>query len=679
MTATPVGRSEANREVTPFDDLDDYLALPRVSKLAVSADGSRVVTTVAELNDKRTEYLTAIWELDPRGQRPARRLTRGAKGESSPVFTADGDLLFISARPTADRDKTDKTDDKPPPSLWRLPGGGGEAEQVLDMPGGVDAVRAARRSAVSVVAAPLLPSADSIESDRRLRRLRKDNAVTAILHTGYPVRYWDSDLGPDQPHLVEVGGRNDLTPRPGDGLREAHFDLSPDGRFVVTDWAVPAPGASVRRLLMRIDLDTGEREVIADDPGADLVKPAIAPDGSAVAFIRESFATPQSAPRVTLWQMPFDGKPAPVAPDWDRWPTSLTWSADGAAIVVTADQAGRGPVFRVDPATAAVTQLTGDDFTYTDVTASPDGVLHALRSSYRTPPHPVRIGTDGTVTVLPCCELPPLPGELTEVTATAADSATVRSWLVLPRGSEPAPLLLWIHGGPLSSWNSWHWRWNPWLLAAEGYAVLLPDPALSTGYGQDFVQRGWGSWGGAPFADLMAVTDAATTHPRVDGSRTAAMGGSFGGYMANWIAAHTDRFAAIVTHAGLWALDQFGSTTDAAYYWRREMTPQMAQANSPHRFVEHINTPMLVIHGDKDYRVPVGEALRLWYELLSRSRLPAGANGSGPHRFLHFPSEHHWVESPQHAKLWYQVVTGFLACHVLGHPGGMSDMPDLLG
>jgi dipeptidyl aminopeptidase/acylaminoacyl peptidase len=180
--------------------------------------------------------------------------------------------------------------------------------------------------------------------------------------------------------------------------------------------------------------------------------------------------------------------------------------------------------------------------------------------------------------------------------------------LVLPEGAEPAPLLLWVHGGPLASWNAWHWRWNPWVLAAQGYAVLLPDPALSTGYGQDFEQRGWGAWGQPTFDDLMAAVDAACAHPGVDASRLAAMGGSFGGYMANWIAGHTDRFAAIVTHASLWALDQFGATTDSACYWRREMTPQMAEANSPHRFVGNITTPMLVIHGDKDYRVPIGEA-----------------------------------------------------------------------
>jgi dipeptidyl aminopeptidase/acylaminoacyl peptidase len=226
-------------------------------------------------------------------------------------------------------------------------------------------------------------------------------------------------------------------------------------------------------------------------------------------------------------------------------------------------------------------------------------------------------------------------------------------------------MLLWIHGGPLGSWNAWTWRWNPWLLTAKGYAVLLPDPALSTGYGQNYIQRGWGSWGKAPFTDLMAVTDAAVGRPDIDAERTGAMGGSFGGYMANWVAGQTDRFKAVVTHASLWALDQFGPTTDASQYWLKEMTEEMALENSPHLHVEKISTPMLVIHGDKDYRVPIGEGLRLWYELLSKSQLAADQDGRTPHRFLYFPDENHWVLQPQHAKVWYGVVEHFLARNVL--------------
>ena len=660
----------------PFDELDDYIALPRVSGLAVSPDGSRVVTTIAELNPAKTEYVTSVWEIDPLGERPARRLTRGAKGESAPAFTSDGDLLFTAVRPTDD-------DDKPPAALWRLSAAGGEAVRIAELPGGITAVRTARGTPAVAVAAPILPSAETVEGDRRLRTVRKDNKVTAILHRGYPVRHWDSDLGPDETHvflLGEDGALTDVTPRPGPALGEPNLSVSPDGSFAIATWRLPAPAAALRSVLMRIDLRTGERTVIADDPLADLENPAISPDGTAVAFARESISTPLQAPRITLchmtlgsvqWTRPADG--------WDRWPASVTWTHDGAALLVTADQNGRCPIFEVR-LDGEVRQLTVDDFSYTNVVAAPGGVVYALRTSYAAPPHPVRIESSGVVIVLPCVDSPELPGELTELTATTADGVEVRSWLVLPRSQTLAPLLLWIHGGPLNSWNVWSWRWNPWLMAARGYAVLLPDPALSTGYGQEFIQRGWGAWGGAPYDDLMAAVDAACADPRIDGDRTAAMGGSFGGYLANWMAGHTDRFRAVVTHASLWALDQFGPTTDGAYYWAREMTPAMAQANSPHRFVEDINTPMLVIHGDKDYRVPIGEALRLWYELLTLSRLPAASQGEGvgtsPHRFLYFPAENHWVLSPQHAKIWYQVVTAFLAEHVLGRS---VEFPETLG
>jgi dipeptidyl aminopeptidase/acylaminoacyl peptidase len=301
-----------------------------------------------------------------------------------------------------------------------------------------------------------------------------------------------------------------------------------------------------------------------------------------------------------------------------------------------------------------------------------------MRTSYAEPARPVRLDAttpdQDSVVLRGPSATPPLPGTLTEVEATGEDGTRVRSWLALPEGASadtPAPLLLWIHGGPLGSWNAWSWRWNPWIAVAQGYAVLLPDPALSTGYGLDFIARGWGSWGGAPFTDLMASTDAAVARADIDETRTAAMGGSFGGYMANWVAGHTDRFRAIVTHASLWALDQFGPTTDAPWYWSREMTPEMTAANSPHLSVDAIVTPMLVIHGDKDYRVPIGEALRLWAELSARA---GGEDGTMPHKFLYFPDENHWVLTPQHAKVWYETVLAFADHHVLGRDWRTPDL-----
>jgi dipeptidyl aminopeptidase/acylaminoacyl peptidase len=413
--------------------------------------------------------------------------------------------------------------------------------------------------------------------------------------------------------------------------------------------------------------------------GVDFELPAVSNDGASIAFVRAAKSTPAGPTEQELWTSAIDGSGARrIAQEWDRWPTSVGFDRGDAALVVTADQDGRGPVFRIGLADGVVEQITDDDFTYTHVAVDrTSGDVLALRSSWIVPPHPVRIARDGEVTPLASpVTLPPTPGTMTEVETTADDGARVRGWLLLPEGaseSSPAPLLLWIHGGPLNSWNAWSWRWNPNLAVAQGYAVLLPDPALSTGYGLDFIARGWNAWGAAPYTDLLAITDAVVARSDIDETRTAAMGGSFGGYMANWVAGHTDRFRAIVTHASLWALDQFAGTTDSSAYWQSIFTEQAMIEHSPHRFVREIRTPMLVIHGDKDYRVPVGEGLRLWSELNEHF---GAEDGAVPHRYLYFPDENHWVLKPQHAVVWYQTVFAFLDQHVRG---GEWTRPEALG
>lgn len=667
---------------TPFDELDDYIALARLSGLVLSPDGSLLICARAVLDDKSAEYVSSLWEIDPEGRRPARRLTWGSTSESGAAFAFDGDVIFTATRAVPG-------ENDPQPALWRLPAAGGEAQLLISRPGGVSSVSAAKAAPTFVAQTSVMASAISLDQDDQVRSARKDKKVTAMLHTGYPVRHWDHDLGPDHPHLVvaetdskESVELRDITPTAGAALRETSTTISDDGLFVVTTWTVGDPSAARRSTLVRIDTVTGDRTTLVDEADADVYNPVLSPDGTKLAFIRETLTTPETAPRMTLQLYDFgSGAVTGVADGWDRWPTSLAWLPDGSGLVVTADDGGRGPIFTIDLWGQPV-RLTADDAAYTDVRVAPDGEsIYALRASYEAPPHVVRVDLRaGEITALRGPDpLPELPGTLTEITASAEDGSTVRSWLALPTGAAPhapVPLLLWVHGGPLGSWNTWSWRWNPWLLVAKGYAVLLPDPALSTGYGQDFVQRGWGQWGKAPFTDLMAITDAAVAQPEIDPKRTGAMGGSFGGYMANWIAGHTNRFDAIVTHASLWALDQFGPTTDAAWYWQREMSPEMAVENSPHLYVADITTPMLVIHGDKDYRVPIGEGLRLWYELLAESGLPADDDGKTDHRFLYFPDENHWVLKPQHTKIWYEVVTAFLSEHILGEDVAL---PEILG
>jgi dipeptidyl aminopeptidase/acylaminoacyl peptidase len=418
--------------------------------------------------------------------------------------------------------------------------------------------------------------------------------------------------------------------------------------------------------------------VLLSAPEYSFSGPRVSPDGRFIVCQRETQSTPEGPADLTLVLLGVNGAGAAgeagrdLLPGLDQWPAEPAWAPDSRAVYFAADDGGRRPVFRVDPATGQVTRVTGDDGAYTDLNPAPDGrYLYALRSAVDSPPTPVRIdlnpdtGAAGPATLdSPGAPLA-VPGRLAEVQAAADDGQSVRAWLVLPDDASPdrpAPLLLWVHGGPMSSWNAWSWRWNPWLMAARGYAVLLPDPALSTGYGQEFIARGYHDWGTRPFADIMAVTESVMARPDIDADRVAMMGGSYGGYMANWMAGHTDRFKAIVSHAGLWVLDQMFGTTDHPMFWRPQFgdpltQPEMYEKNSPHRHIERIRTPMLVIHGNKDYRVPVGEALRLWWDL-SRYGVQA--------KFLYFPDENHWILTPGNARIWYETVFAFLAEHVLG-------------
>ncbi len=683
---------------SPFHDLNDYIAIPRVTGLRLSPDGSWLAATVQSLSPDKQKYVTSIWRVDTAGG-PPRRLTRSADGEGSPRFLPDGSLLFTSKRPDPDQANGagNGKDADGETALWLLPAAGGEARLVAARPGGIAGVETAANARVVIVTAPALPG-DAAEDERR-RTARKDAGVTAILHETLPVRYWDHDLSPDDLRLFatmvepegegkadeEDGSPRDLTPDGGRALIEQAAALSPDGTTVATGWWRWRDGVQTHSELVTVDVASGNRTAVSGtdaadrssgdgNPGFDFSDPVFAPDGDRIVCVRSAHDNPDAPGDSTLVLFPGG---TDLLPGFDRWPAGPVWDARGKVVYFTADDAGRRPVFAVEVTTGEITKKTSDDAHYTNLSAAPGGTaLYALRDAIDEPPAPVRIDlATGEVARLDAPgAVAGVPGRVAEVTATADDGHPIRGWLVLPDGASatrPAPLLLWVHGGPVSSWNGWQWRWNPWLAAARGYAVLLPDPALSSGYGLDFIARGYQEWGPRPFADIMAVTDAVVARDDIDAAKTAMMGGSYGGYMANWIAGHTGRFRAIVSHAGLWALDQVFGTTDGPQFWQREFGRPLTdtgryEKNSPHLHIENISTPMLVIHGNRDYRVPVGEALRLWSDLKLHGKEA---------KFLYFPDENHWIVKPGNIRAWYQTVFAFLAQHVLG---GQWEQPDLL-
>jgi dipeptidyl aminopeptidase/acylaminoacyl peptidase len=709
--------------VTDYADLSAYVALPRITGLALSQDGARLVAVVQRPDPKGARYVSALWEvpLDDSSAEPV-RLTRSEKGESAPAFLPDGSLVFTSVRPEPDADG----DDQDEGALWVLPPAG-EPRVLARTPGGLSGPVVARHTgtvlaagsrliaptpatapptapgpgagalpdtgtgpgagdgvrgaAAADTAAETEPAAEESaeEQDRERRRVRRERKVSAILHTGYPVRHWDHELGAESPRLfvLKPGEEpRDLAPHAGVALTEADCSISADAVTVAASWRTRGAGGAFRPGVVLVDVASGERTALAEEPGRQQSTPRISPDGSKVALLSTtegSYDTPREF-ELRIVPTKGGGGEAPVAvPVGDLWPGEWVWSADSQTLYVTGDLHGRGAVLAVDPATGTVRRRLAADASYSELCPSPDGRwVYALRSAVDSPPTPVRLDTaaadQGPVTLPTPAPVPALPGRLTEV-ATEVGEATVRGWLCLPPEQDgPAPLMLWIHGGPFASFNAWSWRWNPWVAVAHGWAVLMADPALSTGYGPGFIARAWPHRAGPVWADLEALLDAVTVRSDVDGERTACLGASFGGYLTNWVAGHTDRFGAIVTHSGTWALDQKNDTADVAHNWltwfgRPADHPDWYAENSPHRFADRIRTPMLITHGNRDYRVPVSEALRLWWDLVSRWD---GDPAELPHRFLNFPGENHWILSPANSEVWYATVLGFCGQHVLG-------------
>lgn len=643
--------------------LDGYTAIPRVGGMTLSPDGRRLVLTVQQLAADGKRFGTSLWELATDGESGPRRITYSEKGESGAAFLPDGSLVFASARP----DPTAK-DDEAEGRLWLLPAEGGEARPLASLSGGVGGVTAARSAAVLAFTAPLFTDVETLAADAEKAKKRRDAGTSAVLFETYPIRYWDHELGPRSERLLRLdvaggGEPEDVTGEVGQALHEPSYALTPDGATIVTNWARDAGSGRIEFDLVAIGPD-GRRTLASD---GEYTAPAVSPDGRWVAALREERASYERAGDVSLWLVDLaSGECRDALAGHDLWPEEAAWSQDSSRILFATAERGRVPVYELEPATGNLRRLT-DEGCFSNLCPSPEGGLYALRSSLSEAPRPVRIDAGGTVTELPSPG-PALtvPGRVEEVLARAADGVEVRAWLTLPAGASaehPAPLLLWIHGGPLSSWGGWQWRWNPHLMAERGYAVLQPDPALSVGYGHDFIQRAWGRWGEVVLADLEASLDEALRRPDLDGSRTAAMGGSFGGYMANWIAGHSDRFRAIVSHAGLWDLEQFHGSTDLGPFWEREwgspyQPDERYREMSPRHGIADIRTPMLVIHGQRDYRVPISEALRLWTDL-RRHEVPS--------RFLFFPDENHWILRPGNIPVWYQTVLAFLDEHVQGN------------
>ncbi len=244
------------------------------------------------------------------------------------------------------------------------------------------------------------------------------------------------------------------------------------------------------------------------------------------------------------------------------------------------------------------------------------------------------------------------------------EGGEMQMWILKPPGFDPAkkwPLAFLVHGGPQGAWeNGWSYRWNPELWAAQGYVVALPNPRGSTGFGQKFTNEISGDWGGKCYDDLMAGLAYLEKQDYIDTDRMAAAGASFGGYMMDWFAGHTTKFKTLITHDGVYNFDSMYATTDEIWFdeWEHGGVPwdkdkrDSYEKFSPHRYADKFQTPMLIIHNDLDFRVPVSEGLQL-FDTLQRKGVPS--------KMINFPDEGHWVLKPKNSEFWHKEVFAWLA------------------
>jgi dipeptidyl aminopeptidase/acylaminoacyl peptidase len=644
------------------------MRLQRIADPQVSPDGRSVAYQATQVDTTTWARNSDIWVIPAAGGTP-RRITEDPKSDVRPRWSPDGRrLAFVSTRDGGAQ-------------VWVVDAGGGTPRKVTSLPteaGGVlwvDDRTLLVTSEVHPECAPVSGGAYDAACNRSHLEADARPGGEVRVYDGLPVRHWDhwEDRRRTHLHVVDLasGTARDLTPGPTDvppftvgGPDD--YDVAPDGKeiaFVRKDG--PAEAVSTNGELYVVPVTGGPATKVAGSPGYD-GQPRYSPDGRLIAF-RAQMRAGFEADRWRL--LVFDRATRAVrnlTEPFDRHVGDIAWSADSQTVFFTAEDDARIPIFAVPAAGGPVRTVAGG-VSFGDLRAAPDGrTLIATAATLTHPAEIVRVGTDGTgltsVTRANDAVLEPFrlrPGE--SVRYTGAAGKTVQAWVVKPADFDPArryPLLVLIHGGPQGAWGeSWSYRWNPQVFASAGYVVFMPNPRGSIGWGQEFVDDVSGDWGGRAYEDVLLGTDFAEALPYVEKGRTAAAGASYGGYMVDWIAGHTDRYRALVSHDGVFDLrSMYGATEELWFpewefrgpYWANR---EMYERWSPSNFVQNFKTPTLVIHGELDYRVPLEQGLGMFTALQRRGV---------PSRLLVFPDEGHWVLQPAHGVRWYQEVVGWL-------------------
>jgi dipeptidyl aminopeptidase/acylaminoacyl peptidase len=646
---------EAAAPLTP----PDLMKLKRISDPQVSPDGATVLFTMTDVDLAKNAKNNDLWTVPAAGGAPARLTNhpQSTRGRWSP----DGQrIAFLSTRGGNS-------------DVYVIPRAGGEPLKVTSLPTGVDSFLWVDGKTLLVVTAVFPDCPTEACNKERLDAAGKPSSARVYDHLLF--RHWDTWSDGRRSHLFVVPMEKGAAPRdltPGDADTPP-FNLdgpedvavSPDGKEVCYAQKPAADEAwSTNADLYVVPTAGGAAKKIGDHKGYD-GSPRYSPDGTRIAY-RAQLRGGYESDRWRL--MIYDratGATRDLTPDFDRWVDEFTFSKDGKTLFFTAADAGREPIYSVSTDGGPVKPvLEGGSFSEI-ATAGADGLV-MTRVSLTYPAEIFRAKTDGTglapVTRVNEAVLAPFALKAGEsVTFEGAAGKKVQAWIVKPSDFDPAkkyPLAVLIHGGPQGAWgDSWTYRWNAQIFAAAGFVVFEPNPRGSVGFGQEFTDDINHDWGGKAYEDVMKGTDFAEALPYIERGHTVAAGASFGGYMINWIAGHTDRFKALVSHDGDFDLvGGYGGTEELWFpewelggpFWKSRETYERW---SPSNHVQNFKTPTLVIHGERDFRVPLTEGLSM-FTALQRQGVPS--------KLVVFPDENHWVLKPANSVRWYAEVLSWL-------------------
>ncbi len=636
--------------------VDDLLSVRRVSDPQLSPDGRHVAYVVTVIDKDKNTRNSDVWLVSISGGEP-KQLTASEKSDDRPRWSPDGrKIAFVS-----DRDGESQ--------IWVIDVGGGEARKITNISTGASGVIWSPDGKRLAFVSDVYPDCPTDECNKKRDEERAKSQVKAKIFDRLLFRHWNAWKEGKRSHLfvvpAEGGEARDLTPGDHDVPLFSlggpdDYAFSPDGSeicFARKDSKDEA--LHTNSDLFIVPVAGGEPKRITTNPGADN-SPLYSPDGRYIAY-RAQLRAGYEADRWRL--MLYDresGRHLSLTESFDRWVDEFVWSPDSRKIYFTAADQAYSPIYVISIADGKLQKLIDKSYN-SDIKISPDGkTLVFARQSMSRPVEIYSARSDGNgvaqLTRTNDALLANIKmGQVEYHWYEGAGGARVQAWIVKPPDFDPAkkyPMLLVIHGGPQSVWpDMFHYRWNAQVFAGAGYVVLLPNPRASPGFGQQFVDEINADWGGKVYEDLMRAVDYAVGLGYVDEERIGAAGASYGGYMVNWIAGHTDRFKALLSHAGVFNLISMYGTTEELWFpeWEFRGTPwtnrEVYERWSPHNFVQNFKTPCLVIHGELDFRVPVAEGFQM-FTALQRMKVPS--------KMLYFPDEGHWILKPQNSALWYR-------------------------